>query len=492
MAKIFRDLGDDAYVDTLIDAVQHGVVPDKLPEPGLKVGTWKKQKPTHFLNIDASTTADIDEDDIEPRTIWDTKEEGLRLYIGKGKASWQYFRQSREHGIRKHVYKPIGPFDRGHFIANDSNPNPHVAEPPLHRAKGHVSCADARRQARIYAGKVEEGTVGPNVRGGPTFRQAFTGGFRNEHGDEITGYLEYLKATAKPTSKWPYNVERLGETMLLPQWGNWPLIEMGKRPVAFKEWYLAQGGNPTSANHCARIIRAVYRRAAGVDHRLPPRDPVASLGKKEWHKEVGEQKGLAASKFPAWFKAWKEIPNATHRAYHLVNLLIGARPGQLGVVRWRDLDLDAMQFTMPDAVKNEGEMGNDITVPITPEIAAAFKLAKTDPKRPDGIGCKADDLIFPGCINNPTRDKLPARGHALRRTWRTIAEDHCKVPDGIADYLEGRMPEGVKGRYLIKWERANGPNIIEAQQQISRAITALLVGKGAKLAKASAPKKRAA
>jgi integrase len=338
-----------------------------------------------------------------------------------------------------------------------------------------MGVADARRQARILGGKIEEGTQGTNAKEGPTFRHAFTGGFMNADGDAITGYLEYLKATAKPKSKWPYNVERLGETDLLPKWGDWSMIEMGKRAPAFKDWYLSLADNPTSANHCARIVRALYRRAAAHDHRLPARDPVAVIAKKEWHKERGEQKGMSGRDLHKWYAAWLKIPNATHRAFHLVNLLVGARPGELGRARWRDVDTEAMEFVMPDA-KEE----NDIEIPITPEILAAFELARKDKERPNGVGTAPDDLIFPGCINNPARDVLPARGHALRRTYKTVAEDWCKVPTQISEYLEGRVPEGVKARYLLRWARKEGPAIIEAQQLISRTITALCHGKSAK------------
>ncbi len=73
-----------------------------------------------------------------------------------------------------------------------------------------------------------------------------------------------------------------------------------------------------------------------------------------------------------------------------------------------------MLFTMPDA-KEE----NDIEIPITTEIVAAFELVRRDPARPNGVGTGDNDLIFPGCLNNPARDLLPARGHALRRTYNT-------------------------------------------------------------------------
>jgi integrase len=248
--------------------------------------------------------------------------------------------------------------------------------------------------------------------------------------------------------------------------------------MAVKEWYLSMGENPTSANHCGRIIRALYRRAAAMDHRLPARDPVGAIGKKEWHKERGEQKGVSGRDLHKWYAAWQAIPNATHRAFHLVNLLIGARPGELSRARWRDLDTKAMLFTMPDA-KEE----NDIEIPITPEIVAAFELARRDRERPSSVGTGPDDLIFPGVFNNRGRDSLPASGHALRRTYKTISEDWCKVPTQISEYLEGRMPEGIKGRYLLKWARKEGPAIIEAQRAVSRTLMTLLQAKSSRRAR---------
>jgi integrase len=428
--------------------------------------------------------------EFKPVMLWDDEEEGLRLYIGARAATWQFFSQSRDHGDRKHTFRTLGRFDTGHVIGSGANPNPHAWEPRTHRAQWHMGVAEARKQARILSGKIEEGAEGTNAKAGPTFRQAFVTGFKNASGDAVEGYLPYLQRTGKAangkSNSWAYNVERLGEQFLLPKWDTWSLIEMGKRPGAVREWYLSpeMRKHPTSANHCMRIIRACYRKAAAMDHRLPPIDPIAALGKKEWHKEKGEQKGLAGRELAAWYAAWQAIPNATHRAFHLVNLLIGARPGELGRARWRDLDTEAMEFTMPDA-KEE----NDITVPVSREIVAAFELARTDKARPDNVGTGQDDLIFPGCLNNPTRDDIPARGHALRRTFKTIAEDYCGVPTQISEYLEGRMPEGVKGRYLLKWARKEGPAIIEAQRQISRTIMALLHGKS--MSRAAAKRKAA-
>jgi hypothetical protein len=53
------------------------------------------------------------------------------------------------------------------------------------------------------------------------------------------------------------------------------------------------------------------------------------------------------------------------------------------------------------------------------------------------------------------------------------------VPDLIAEALLGHVPEGIKGRCMIKWARSEGPKIIEAQRKISRTMMQLLKAKAA-------------
>ena len=73
--------------------------------------------------------------------------------------------------------------------------------------------------------------------------------------------------------------------------------------------------------------------------------------------------------------------------------------------------------------------------------------------------------------------KLPCIGHALRRTYKTIATDHCGVPDDISAALLGHVPEGMSQKYLIRWARTSAPAILKAQATISRTIMQLLKAK---------------
>jgi integrase len=176
--------------------------------------------------------------------------------------------------------------------------------------------------------------------------------------------------------------------------------------------------------------------------------------------------------------AVKVLPPVDH-AYHLMNLLTGARPGELARTPWQDNSPDADTFTIGNA-----KMGNAIAIPTTPQIRACLKMAVD--ALPDH---KTADLVFPGCWNNPARDKLPMRGHALRRTYRTFAHS-LGIPDDIGDWLLGDAPEGIKAHYLIKWAMTNNKSIgqfrgdarnliviVEAQHKISREMMKALKSK---------------
>jgi hypothetical protein len=59
----------------------------------------------------------------------------------------------------------------------------------------------------------------------------------------------------------------------------------------------------------------------------------------------------------------------------------------------------------------------------------------------------------------------------LRRTYKTIAQNECKIPEEISF---GQVPEGMSQRYLLRWAMSSGKAIVEAQHKIPKAIMAAL------------------
>ena len=325
---------------------------------------------------------------------------------------------------------------------------------------------------------VIQGAPTVNAQAGPTFAQAFDGGYEVMEGRtlvQIEGYLQYLTRKAKQRKKparWAGKVRSLGNLYMLPKWGGWRLTDMAAAPNAVADWC---GGIPsaTSANHCARVIRAMYRRTAKRDKNLEISDFPTRVYEEQ--EERGHRPVMIPRDFPAWYEAVKQLPTV-HRAYHLCNLLTGTRPGELARTTWEGNSSDGILLDL-------GSIKSRLySVHTTPEIRACLKMAADAcPKR------KPDDVIFPGCWNNPSRDAIPMRGHALRRTYRSFAHS-LKIGDDIGDWLLGDAPEGIKPSYLPKWAMDHNDAIIEAQHKVSKAMMAALKAKPASVVK----RKRAA
>jgi integrase len=441
-----------------------------------KTGALIRREATARLSdayVDAVWEQNQDKPNAFPILIRDLDTRGFQIRIGRHKLAWQFEGERSDHGKRIYTCKALGFFDPNAHVGRIFEPQP-----------WHVDCETARKTATIIAGKVLEGTAPAAKRAGVKFAEAFTA---------YVEYLEHKAAEHGKPARWAKNVQYLGNQIMLPKWSNWTLGEMGERPDAVAEWHreVARKHGAASANHCARIIRAMYKKRAGLDRSLN----VAFLPTSgvRLAKQKNEQKGMIAADFPAWFAAWQAIPNQTRKAYHLCNLLTGARPGELARTCWRDFDRKAHVLTIGDA-----KAGNTIEIPTTPEIEAAIELAATDSvivykshgkefRHKKEVSRKPDDFIFAGCqfIQARNRSEVPCIGHALRRTYKTIATDHCGVPDDISAALLGHVPEGMSQKYLIRWARMSGPAIIKAQATISKTIMQLLKVKPAQ-------KKRAA
>ncbi|MBR0989118.1 hypothetical protein JQ580_00110 [Bradyrhizobium japonicum] len=385
-----------------------------------------------------STVYPLPKAEIIGREFQDSIVRGLRIFIGPTRTVWR-FRRRGEGGrttkgtrARTITFRTLGEFPA-------------------------VKCDRARELAEIEIGKVHSGDAAPNKRSSVKFEAAFD------------AYVEYLKAKAEKQGKparWAYNVEKLGAGVILQRWSGWTLYDMAMSPDAVADWHkkVTRAHGPVSANHAARIVRAVYKRAGRRDRSLPAYLPTSAV---EFNSERPSQKALPFKSFPAWLKAWRKIDNAVRQAYHLCGLLMGPRPGELARLRW-----DAYSDNERTLVIAKAKAGNDILIPITDEIAAALKMARAAAEAL-GYDTRADALIFPGCGQAGHRDDLPARGNMLRHTYSTTAAD-LGVDDLIRHFLMGHAPEGISQKYIAALILANGPKMREEQSRISRRVVELL------------------
>jgi integrase len=384
----------------------------------------------------------------------DSKIFGLTIFLGAKSTVWRFRQQSRSKGKRSSVFKTLG-----NWPAMDVD--------------------EARKQALIYSGTVAAGTAAPGKRQAMPFRAA------------LENYLAHLKVQAEAKGKpprWWANASKLSELHIMPQWDGWTLAEMSQNPRAVKTWHAKLSKTiPTTADHCARLIRACYREEARLDRTLNPAASPTSgirLGKVRVSKAV-----LDFPDFGAWRKAWDAIENPVHKGYHLAALLTGCRPTELAMIRETDIDLDARRLIIRNA-----KAGNDISLPITGEIAFALAMAINAP--PQTITMKglrgmkrgevrvierkklhheitAPDLVFPGVRQAGHRSGLPVSGNALRHTFRSIAVS-LEISGMLISFLMGHSLQGVSARYTNELMIANSEALRAAQEKISRRIFELL------------------
>jgi integrase len=361
---------------------------------------------------------------------------GLEIRIGARKATWRFVRDTVDHGERDYIKRTLGHFDTSKRV----------------KADWHMGVKEAREEARKIAGLAVNGLVPAGKRTGRKFGEAFQ------------DYLLYLKEQAEDNGKpprWMQRVARLGNSLILPKWEKWTLAEMSECRAELAEWYRkVSPGRLTSANHAIRVIRAIYIREAKRDDSLsgdPTKLPSAAvkLRTETWQKKNTVKPGMAGRDFPAWLKKWRTLP-PIRRAYHLTNLLTGARPGELARTPWSNLDTRSRTLTIGDS-----KAGHDIPIPLSVPICRALKLARD-------LADKSG-LIFPGCEqaghHEPTFTKAE-RGHSHRRTWKTVATD-CKIADEMSALVLGHIPEGMSAKYAIRQMLLQGRALRGYQRQVS-------------------------
>jgi integrase len=367
-------------------------------------------------------------------TFYDRDVRGLRLRLGVHRSTWEYYRQYRKGGSKvKTLRKKLGHFPEMNTIT-------------------------ARKEAEKEAGKFADGVVTPGKKEATLFSVAW---------DRYLAHLERKAIEKGKPPRWRDRAKRLGDKIIRPAFEKWTLIELSKNPAAIADFHAVttKKNGPVSANHCARLIRACYRRETRLDRTLPPQLPTSAV---DFNKEEASQDALDFKDFPKWRKAWDKIEDAPIRkAYHLFCLLSGVRPGEGARLRWSNVRDNEQSFTIPTA-----KAGKDIVLPASPEIMAVLRMAREATY--DGHHeVKIADLVFPGCAQISAREALPARGNQLRHTYRTICAD-LEIDDLISHFLMGHAPAGINQRYVATLILQNGPAMRAAQDRISKRIVNLL------------------
>jgi integrase len=365
---------------------------------------------------------------------------GLRIRLGKRSATWLYYSETgsgkveAKGGTRKIVSEWLGAFPQ-------------------------VDTAAARKLALQKAAEHVDGRGKPGTHSALKVKGAL---------DDYIAHLKKVAAKRGKPPRWAKNVEYLKKH--LAQFEHHTLADLSDMPREVMQWHtkVTEKHGPVTANQAAKVLRACYRRAARLDRSLPAALPTSAV---EYNEETRSQDALAFGDFVKWRKAWEAIESPTRKAFQKINLLCGARPGELARLKWVDVLPRERRFMIRNA-KARADIAVLLSVPIARELRRA-----RDAARADGV---ESEYVFAaragGHIVKTDCDGLPAHGMMFRRTWRTIAAD-IGVDELIAHFLLGHRPLGISPGYVAKRLLESGGAMRKGQRDVSRRIETLLAGR---------------
>lgn len=236
---------------------------------------------------------------------------------------------------------------------------------------------------------------------------------------------------------------------------------------------------PTYARLCWRCLKVFLNWCAeqpSMAQALPAKNPATTKKAREVLGRANvKTDALMREQLPVWFAAVRQIQNPAIAAALQITLLTGARPGEVLVMRWEDVNTQWRGLTIRDKV--EGER----VIPLTPYVA---KLLAGLPRRNEYVFASVRPLQMDP-LNVERRAKLaaqrgeaPAKGdvmpvgekghmappnyahaqackvagleglslHGLRRSFKSLTE-WLDIPAGVVAQIMGHKPSATAEKH---------------------------------------------
>jgi integrase len=196
----------------------------------------------------------------------------------------------------------------------------------------------------------------------------------------------YIEKYAKPKKRSWKNDQRILDTEILPQWKRRAAKEITRRDVRELIENIAKRG-PILANRVRALLHKMFVFAMQRD--IVETNPVA--GTERPGVENARSNFLTDDEIRRFWTA-SEALSVEMRAFWRLRLLTGQRGGEVGKMRWADVDLDAGLWTIPATdAKNKKEH----LVPLSPPAIDILTALRT----------KVDQIIEARQVRGDTRPK---------------------------------------------------------------------------------------
>jgi len=263
---------------------------------------------------------------------------------------------------------------------------------------------------------------------------------------------EYLERHVKPTRKRPEYVEAILDRDVLPTWRGRDARTIEPAEVLELLDGIVERGSRVMANRTAAVLGQMFK--FGIHRRIVPTTPVQLL-----YRPGGEEKARARTLTDEELSEFFADPLGCTRFPRLayvvkVLLFTGQRRGELALARWRDVDLDAGTWSIPD---ENAKAGRGHVCPLSTSAIAELQILKRIAGRSPWV-LPADSGDGPLDAKQLTRSlarcqaRFKERGidaftlHDLRRTCRTGLA-RLKVVPHIAERVLNHAQEKIAGTY---------------------------------------------
>jgi len=238
---------------------------------------------------------------------------------------------------------------------------------------------------------------------------------------------------------------------------------MGKRladitPAAVESWAEREEKiRPTAARLSLRLLRAFFTWCAKQDeyknlfdgNPAAGRDAREKLGQPKAKKDV-----LIKAQLPAFFETVRGLANPVIAAYIQAMLLTGARPNELLMLKWSDINARWKSLTIRDKDESKGGEHGTRTIPLTPYV---HHLLAGLPRRTEWV-FSSDTLNQP--IAPPHKrlaDVARVAGlditfHGLRRSYSSLSEWMETMPIGVVAQIQGHKPSATAEKHYKQRE----------------------------------------
>jgi integrase len=258
-------------------------------------------------------------------------------------------------------------------------------------------------------------------------------------------HLTLSKAGGKPAAR---GTRGRGVTLAGPIY---PLLALPLRDLdtaTIDAWAAREAKTrPTPARLALRQLKAFLRWCATEPAYKANANANAASGRKTREvlgKAGVKQDALLKEQLSVWFAAVQALPNPVVSAYLQTLLLTGARPGEVLLMKWADINSKWRGLTIRDKV--EGER----TIPLTPFV---HRLLMALPKRSEWVFSSTSSAD--GVLTIPRNHHVSACKvagidnltlHGLRRSFKSLTE-WLEVPAGVVAQIMGHKPSATAEKH---------------------------------------------